>query len=239
MSQKVRIPGWRSTLRISPLSSPIDIRHGSRSAHGALSLILNQGHEPKVPNFCFVAGRDYAVTAVHWLHPAAWGLSDSRHRVELYGALRQVQIGPMEERFIEKPEPGAYLVQVETDTPMIIRKTGTRLSINRVDPGMLIGALKQSTRKWCDGEPGARQIVGCPLDDIPMTWTVVSQQHLPFTLGWDDRVRGGIVFKAAVATNHHGLLALRLLAELGMGTSPSRGYGRIVLRQATRYEVRS
>lgn len=218
----IHLPGLRSTLRISPLSRPLDIQ-GGYSAHGALSLILNRPHDSKTPNFAMVADERWLIREVHWFHPDAFALSDSWHRVELFGALRGVEIGPMRSVSCLVATPGRYAVEVETLTPLIIRLTKDRREIRRADPAMLIGAVQQSLRR-CLGRESAK-----PFEGARMVWSVVESRHLTWKDPWESEVRGGLKLRATVETDAAGLTALRVLAELGMGSRTSRGYGRIRL----------
>lgn len=223
----LKLPGWRSSLLISPLSRPLDIQ-GGYSAHGALSLILGRPHDRKSPNFALVADQRWLIREVHWLHPDSFRLSDSWHRVELYGALRGVQIGPMRELSVPVAEPGRYRVQLATLTPLIIRQTEDRRDLRRPDPARLIGAVQQSVRR-CLGREVAR-----PFEAAAMTWTVVAWNRLTWQDPWESEVRGGLTLQADVETDAAGLTALRVLAELGMGSRTSRGYGRVALMQVRR-----
>lgn len=243
-----KLPGWRSTLRISPLKHNLDLS-ATHPLHGALTLVLGHPHQGRVPNFILCPRqmerydlRDQTsplwcfrsdAWQVHWLHPDAWRLSDTKNRVELFGALRLVEVGPMQEVSLPWPQEGRYHVLLESLSPFIMRhgshERKTRAEHREMSGGLLLGAVHCSLKKLLgDGY--------APLEKMRLCPSSLGWEYLRFHTGWNDEIKGGLLFHAVAEVDHLGLLALRILAEMGMGTYISRGFGRVRLSEVRRLD---
>lgn len=232
----MRLPGWRSSLRITPLRHPVDLA-SSMPLHGALSLVLGQPHASKTPNFLLapqqvqerpgdpLRGRVFEGLQVHWLHPEAWRLSDSKHRVDLWRALRFVEIGPMAEVVTADPEPGEYGVVLRTLTPVTFTRDQDGGAHAWMSRGLLLGVVMASAARLL-GKPAVKAL---PVEGFRARVTEQRLLRFPAAPGWDALVRGGVEFRAEIECPAAWLGVLRVLEQLGLGRNVSRGFGRFRL----------
>lgn len=226
--QSLELPGWRSTLKISPLRAPLALGD-SIKLHGALHTIAGTGHDtertnrqkplivliPKHPQAMHFTSEEWEA---QWIHPAMWPLSDVIKPVEIFGAIRRIEVGPFHKLSLPVPSEGMYQLRITGTTPLILKQTGGGWK-SQLGYGELLGALSMSLRRWFT-------------DD----WTkkaTYSFRHLQKELvavdtRWSGGTVSGWIWSAFCETNAEGLLALQVLEHLGLGATVSRGYGRIV-----------
>ena len=222
------LPGWRSSLRISPLKWPLDL-NGTLGVHGALHMLSNQGHDteraasqrpmiiliPRDPT----EGKSEKWEA-HWLHQDAPRLANRSFLVELYGAIRRLEIGHFSEVAVAIPEPGLYRLRVESLTPTIIRQDGRGgVFKQRLNPGDWIGSLHQAVRRYF------REIPWLAEAYVRMDrWQCGSQRY---ETKWSTGREPAFVWGWEGEANACGLLALRVVEQMGIGSRVSRGFGRM------------
>lgn len=228
---RLYLPGWRSSLRITPLRWPLDL-NGTLCVHGALHRVASVGHdaeremcqkplivliprEPQAPRF------ESVQWDVQWLtDEASSRLQDRSFGVELWDIVRRIDIGTFHEISVSIPPPGAYEVVVEATTPILLKATNRGWK-ERMTPGDWIGAAHQSVRRFFGRQRWAERATF----DIN-SWDVR-------TLGADTRWSGGRVpcflWRWNGCVDSDTLLMLRVLEQLGIGSTVSRGFGRFRL----------
>lgn len=225
--QSLELPGWRSTLKITPMRAPLALGD-SIKLHGTLHTVAGTGHDtertnrqkplivliPKHPRATNFASEEWEA---QWIHPAMWSLSDVTKPVDIFGAIRRIEVGPFHKLVLSVPAAGRYQVRISGITPLILKQTGGGWK-SQLGYGELLGALSMSVRRWYTDE-----------------WTkkaTYSFRSLQKTLvevdtRWSGGTVCGWVWSAYCETNAEGLLALHVLEHLGIGATVSRGYGRI------------
>lgn len=227
--QSLKLPGYRSTLKISPLRHAVALRD-SIKLHGALHTVAGVGHDTERSNrrrpFIVLIPRNPSQDnfaserwEAQWTAPETWALSDTDKPVELFGAIRRVQIGPFHELEIPVPAPGLYRVQIKSQTPLMIKQTGGGWK-DRLGNCDLLGAINQSVRRWF-GEP-------IWLENAIFEGKHLTKKAIPVDTRWSGGQVAGWMLRAEYQVNAGGLLALRVIEHLGLGATVSRGYGRII-----------
>lgn len=223
------LPGWRSSLRVSPLKWPLDL-NATLGVHGALHMLANQGHDTERaasqrPMIVLIPkdsrdGRSAERWEAHWLHADAQRLAERSFPVELFGAVRRLEIGSFSEVAVSIPEPGMYRVRVSSETPMIVRQSGRDgIFKTRLAPGDWIGSLHQTVRRFFGPLPW--------LDEIHVRydrWQAGKSLH---ETKWSTGREPAFAWEWDGEVNACGLLALRIVEQLGIGARVSRGFGRL------------
>lgn len=224
------LPGWRSTLHISPLKWPLDL-HGTLGVHGTLHLIANQDHGPmmgKPPSIILIPGMPQGDRYLsrswyaHWLNPDAHKLQNQAFNVEIYGALRRLQIGTFEQIKLAMPASGTYLVALRAITPLL-KKTEQGHFRSHFSPGDFIGAIHQCLRRFV-GNPVWMSKLEMRIDD----WQCLPIQQ---NTGWSGNNVAAFLWSCHAQVNEGGLLAIRIAEQFGLGATISRGYGRFCLKE--------
>lgn len=224
------LPGWRSTLSITPLRWPLDI-NGTLCVHGALHRVASVGHDSEraacqkplivlIPRLPAGPRFESAVWDVHWLTDEAKRLQDRQFGVELWKIVRRLDVGTFHEMAVAIPMPGRYSVKVQATTPMLL-KTTERGWKERLTPGDWIGAAQQSIRRFYGIQPWSKRAVF----DIN-GWCV---QTIEVDTRWSGRKIPSFLWKWQGTVDADTLLALRVMEQLGIGSTVSRGFGRFEL----------
>lgn len=225
--QSLRLPGWRSTLRITPLRHPIDVQQ-SIKLHGALHTVAGIGHDTErsacqrplivlIPRDPISPRFESESWEAHWMHPEAHRLSDTKKPMEIFGAVRRVEIGPMHEVTQQLPPVGSYKVTVRSVTPLLIKSAGQLVA--RMNRGVYVGTVHQSVRRWFGKTDW--------MDAAALNFERFAEQPLTTDTRWSGGAIAGHMVTWQGRVNEAGLLALRVCEQLGMGSTVSRGFGRI------------
>lgn len=228
--QCLKLPGWRSTLDIAPLRHSIDL-HDTIKLHGALHLCANVGHDlaraqcqkplivliPREPT-----GEGWASNRwdAHWMTEAATSMDGRTLPVELLGAIRRITIGQFHEVAVSIPPQGTYSVVVESLTPMILKRADGSFAAH-LSPGDWIGATHQSLRRFLGSS--VSKIFASACFDLS-GWRC---RRVEVDTRWSGRPIAAFLWTCRASVDASGLLALRVLEQLGIGATVSRGFGRL------------
>lgn len=225
------LPAQRSDITISPLRWPMDLR-GTLCLHGALHMLANVGHDreraqcqrplivlrPLTPDAAGASNRWDAL----WLHKDSHKLAGKTFPVELFGAIRRVSVSEMSQVSVEIPRSKQQAVKVRGLTPMLIKQTSGGF-FERCDRGIWLGALQQSLRRFLGAQPWAERAI--------FEIARFDQAQIETDTRWSGRRISGFWWEWSGVVDANGLLALRVAQEVGIGSTVSRGFGRIKVQE--------
>lgn len=232
------LPGFRTTIQISPPPKTPPTPGTSYVLHGVLSRILERPHEgrhgdrDRTPNFVLVPrGTSWAV---HWLHTDARRLAGEKHAfwrneqgqfvpVTLYGEKREITLGPPEYVLAPDVERGRRMIRVTTITPLVYRGEQPGSWSQEMNGAKLIAALHLF----------GRRMLGIPredLDRIRMEVHSITQKYEAVHMGDHFGSATGIMLDATIETNAVARWLFLAAQELGLGGRVSLGFGRIIVR---------
>ncbi|HMY57072.1 MAG TPA: hypothetical protein PK472_02385 [Pseudomonadota bacterium] len=227
-SNQLPLPGWRSTLRIAPLRHPVSL-DTSIKLHGVLHTVANVGHDtsrttgqkphviliPRAPIGSVFGSEEWEA---HWTHEKAHSLSDRVFPVEIFGAIRRIEIGPFHEMAISIPTATVTKIKVSAVTPLLTKETGGGFR-ETLAPNDWRGSLHQAVRRWYGSQKW--------LDKAKFDMSSWARRHISVDTRWSGRPVSGWMWEWSGSANAEGLLALRVAEQLGIGSTVSRGYGRL------------
>ncbi len=229
---ELTLPGWAAEVIVSPMQHPID-PFSALSLHGTLSVVLGVPHENRgaasPPNFVIQGhaagvsraphgGRRLPPIRVHFLHAAAERLDGFDAPVLVWGAVRRLRVRLLGEVTVSSP-PGISHLYLQSETPLILRQTGQAREASEVSEAGLLTALRALQRKHGPQTTGGR-----------FAARTIRCEHVRFETRWSERVRGGVVWEAAVEVDEEAALWLAVGEVLGLGTYVSRGFGRYSIK---------
>lgn len=222
----VHLPGVTSIVKIDPVPRwPIELRN-TRGLHGALTAVLDIGHDAHVPYWSLRPWE--SGWAVHWLHPlgeekfvctsVACTVFDRPSTVTFHGAVRW--------RAPRVARRGHQLVRLTTITPVVVRTDGGAKVAERASETSIVSSLSTEF---------ARRIAPSAM------WLEWVRQRVRVSVVENDTHKASVPLgdKYGVITGWEGTVVLEVnavarwllqaAARVGMGSRVAFGFGCVAL----------